>query len=176
MNSVADTKRKPINNITCCTDDFARLGLDILSRGSQLRFQAGGSSMRPLIQDADIVLIEPVTGKKLKVGDVALCSILHRGAIAHRVVRKQNLPNGHLFLIQGDQATQPDGWVNDEQILGRLASIERNGAVLKMWHPAMRILSLFRVAQARWQLGRAPWTQKFLQWIKQRPFFCRYLS
>ena len=55
--------------------DFRRLAGEILAAGNRVRFQAGGESMHPFIQDGDILEVAPLSNSlKIKIGDVLLVS------------------------------------------------------------------------------------------------------
>lgn len=99
----------------------------VLSRGRPLRFRARGFSMSPLIQDRDAITISPLAGWTPSTGDIIACRHPQsRRPIVHRV---RAVKAGGL-LVQGDSAPLPDGLVPPDDVLGRLALVERDGAVV----------------------------------------------
>ena len=162
--------------LPCTTTAFAGLSADLLRLGKTLRFQAQGSSMQPLVRDGDILLDQPAGSRQVRVGDVVLCSSQAEHLIVvHRVMRKRLTRDGIRYLVQGDQVSQPDGWMTDEQVFGQLIAIDRNDLQIDMRHPKMRILSGLAVLRSRWQFGRQGWSYKTFSWIKRLPAFFSYL-
>lgn len=99
----------------------------VLSRGRPLRFRARGFSMGPLIRDQDAITISPLVGRVPGTGDIIACRHPQgRRPIVHRV---RAVKAGGL-LVQGDSAPLPDGLVPPDDVLGLLALVERDGAVV----------------------------------------------
>lgn len=102
---------------------------EVLSRGSSVRFRAGGVSMVPFIRDGDVITITPLVGRAPAVGEVvAFRRSTPQGAenerlIVHRVVR--NTGNGCIILGDNQPPHQPDGPIAREQLLGVVSRIER---------------------------------------------------
>ncbi|MBW2651452.1 MAG: S24/S26 family peptidase, partial [Deltaproteobacteria bacterium] len=102
-----------------------KLSNDLLERGTSIRFQAKGFSMRPFIQDEDLITVSPLWNFPIRVGDVVLYKTMDDQAIVHRVIRKTIKGSGTVFFIKGDAAFgQPEG-VDTQRILGRVTAIER---------------------------------------------------
>lgn len=80
-----------------------------------------GSSMSPFIMSGDSVIISPVySTTKLTVGTIVVISYPTRKKIIfHRIIKA----NGQLYLIKGDNISTPDGWINYDQIIGRVDSV-----------------------------------------------------
>jgi hypothetical protein len=97
----------------------------VLARGQALRFQARGLSMRPLIEDRDVVTVSPLGGAIPCAGDIVACR--HPGTrrlVIHRV--RGVRPGG--WLVQGDSASAADGVVAAADVIGLLTRVERDGA------------------------------------------------
>jgi hypothetical protein len=95
----------------------------------QRRFRMIGDSMSPFIQDGDGVVIEHDTAE-IRVGDVILypkpsASSLGQGFVLHRVVRVIADGPQRLFVTQGDNRPLPDPPVASDQILGKVAEVEK---------------------------------------------------
>jgi len=95
----------------------------VLAKGSDCRFQAQGHSMAPFIKDGDVVTISPLPSSP-GIGQVV--ASLHpetRRLAIHRVVGKK----ADAYLIKGDNASEADGLVRRENILGSVKRVERKG-------------------------------------------------
>jgi len=165
-----------VTSIPCDSAAFAELSTALLRAGKAVRFQARGTSMRPLVRDGDVLLVRPVDATTVQLGDVVLCSSEPGRAVVHRVVRKLGGRAGLRFVLQGDQVAQPDGLVAAAQVYGRVAAIERAGAHIAMGEPAMRLLGGLVVLRSRWNLGRGRWYPLASRLIGRLPVLSRYLS
>jgi signal peptidase I len=108
--------------------DFNALATSILNEGHHMRFMARGESMRPFIQDGDIVEVQPIELEKLERGDVVLCKLNDDRLVVHRVI--QVAPDD--VLIQGDALPYPDGRFPYSQVLGRVEMIFRQKKPIQM--------------------------------------------
>jgi hypothetical protein len=138
-----------LTNLPCTSAAFAGLGAEVLSLGKALRFRARGSSMQPLVRDGDCLLVCPVDGCSIRVGDVVFCSSEPGRVVVHRVVRRQSGPDGWRFLVQGDQVRQPDGWILSPQLYGRVTALERAGLDIDLHRPGLRFLGWFAALRSR---------------------------
>ena len=129
---------------------FETLAAQLLGQKNSIRFRAAGSSMRPFILDGDDVEIQPVAPPTLKRGDIVLICLSSGRLLLHRVVQVRP----HKFLIQGDALLVADGWVDSDQVLGKVSAIYRQG---KHIDPA---------APLRMRLG---WL-----WLAVAPLRCRF--
>ena len=97
----------------------------VLARGVPFRFCARGWSMAPFIRDGDVITVSPLLQALPEVGEVV--AFVRPGVgnlIVHRVIARRD---GGLF-IQGDSLTDhSDGMVPQENLLGRVTLIERDG-------------------------------------------------
>jgi len=162
--------------LDCTSPAFAELGADLLHAGIALRFTAQGSSMMPLLKSGDILVVKPVQAQQVRIGDVVLCSVSTERVVAHRIVRRRFATNGLNFLIQGDQLTQPDGWIIQEQVHGRVESLERSGRQIDLNTPAARLLGIMQATKLRWHLSRLGVGEVAGRLIKQLPFFTEYMT
>lgn len=112
-------------------DKWLQISLELLARGLKIRFQAKGSSMRPYIQDGDVLEIEPVSSlSAVRVGDTVFTCTQGKVAI-HRVVKKVKTDKWYL-LTKGDALDFPDSPIASEAVYGRVVAINRNGACFKL--------------------------------------------
>jgi hypothetical protein len=127
-------------------DDLAGLMRAILEKGKLFRFEARGTSMRPFIQDGDVVTISPLAGSGPKVGDVV--AFVHPGTgrvPVHRIVRA----GSGRFLVKGDNGLIDDGALARESILGVLVRLERSGRARRLG-PAFLSAAIARLSRSYW--------------------------
>jgi len=141
------------------------LTTELLSRGTTVRFRPSGRSMYPSIREGELITVEPVAPRDVKLADIVLyrldrgtqSSVLSpqssSGLIAHRVVgssptQSSVLSPHHFFLLRGDASLSCDQPVAAHQILGRVIGVERDGRSValttwgaKIWHQARRLAS-----------------------------------
>jgi signal peptidase len=127
------------------SERFADLAGEILASGRALRFRARGVSMRPCIQDGDLLEIQPAQEQHIRIGDILLINLAQRQLLVHRVVRIQIDRSQKCFLLQGDAARQQDGCVPFDQVLGRVISLERNGKRFYLNSPIKHFLAVLYV-------------------------------
>lgn len=109
--------------------ELAGLMQAVLAKGKPFRFQATGWSMAPFIRHGDRLTIVSM-GRSPSLGDVvAFKDPTRHRVIVHRVIGN---PSGRRVLVQGDNLTQPDGFVQRRSIIGRVAVIERNGGRIRL--------------------------------------------
>jgi len=105
--------------------DFAVLSKELIEQAKTIRFKAFGFSMYPVIQNNDVVSIEPVNFKDLRVSDIVLYLVSGEKPAIHRIVRK----GPDWVTIRGDANTGLSETVPGKDIYGRLCCVERNGKV-----------------------------------------------
>jgi signal peptidase I len=163
-------------SIPCTSASFAELSAEVLRAGKTLRFRARGASMAPLVRDGDVLLVQPVGMRSVRVGDVVLCSSAPGRIVVHRVVRRLTGPTGRCLVVQGDQIAQPDGVIPGAQVYGRVVSIERAGAQIDTNAPVMRALGALGVVRSRWHLGRGRWFGLAGRLVSKLPGLSKYLA
>jgi hypothetical protein len=132
--------------------------------------------MHPLVRDGDILLVRPLDGRAVRVGDVVLCSRYPGQVLVHRVVGRRVAEDGVCLTIQGDQLAQPDGEIPVTSVHGRLAVIERGGTRIGLDRPAMRALGGLAAARSRWNVGRGARFQAVRRIAKAVPGLAKYLA
>jgi signal peptidase I len=109
----------------------------VLEKRCSVRFRAGGWSMGPFIKDGDVVTISPLSGRKLRPGDVvAAPSPGTNGLLLHRVVE---IKDG-CVVTRGDNLDRTDGHVSLSRLLGRVTRVERAGQKVRLGLGAERFL------------------------------------
>jgi len=144
---------------------FAVLMEAVLKRGKAFRFQASGSSMNPFIKDGDILTLVNVSQGEIKLGNVL--SFIHpynRKLLVHRVVNSKQKN----YLMKPDNSANVDGWVNQQEIIGIVHSVERGESLIQFglgWEKWLiahlsRWNILMPIIQVLWRI--------FPSWLKHR--------
>jgi hypothetical protein len=108
--------------------EFAELMAAVLEKGKPFRFQAAGTSMSPFIRCEDIITLSAVQGG-IYAGDILAFRQPENGRLAvHRVIAVRH----DSFLLRGDNAGSPDGWVPHDRIIGRVGRIEHRGRPVRI--------------------------------------------
>jgi hypothetical protein len=80
--------------------------------------------MSPFVRNRDVIVIEPLRGGPVRVGDVAAFVAPELDTLmVHRVVRERM----DAYLMKADNAPHADGWVPRDLVLGHVNQIERHG-------------------------------------------------
>lgn len=132
--------------------------------------------MRPLVRDGDILLMEPLGARRIRIGDVVMSSVQPERIVVHRVVKCQLNNKATYYLLQGDQVSHADGWVQQEQIFGRLVAIDRGEQHIRMDHPVVKGLGLLAVLRSNTGIGRGRTCRAFRGFIKRLPVLSDYLQ
>jgi len=169
------TLEPDLTKLAVSTDDFADIGVELLSGGKSVRFTARGSSMHPLVRDSDTLLITPRQPEKIKTGDVVLCETDAGQLLVHRVIRSRAEGDEIRFFVQGDQAAGPDGWIPAARVHGRLEVIERDDRRLDVTATAPRLLGLLLALAQRMDLRRSKLACVASGLISRLPVFRNYL-
>ncbi|MEQ8171645.1 MAG: signal peptidase I [Candidatus Eremiobacterota bacterium] len=105
-------------------------------KGASLRFQARGGSMTPFIRHGDIITITPLTCS-LRTGDVvAFINPANNKLAVHRIIDTGK----KFFIIKGDAFSRPDGVISEDNILGCVRKVERNGKSISLGLGSERII------------------------------------
>jgi signal peptidase I len=133
--------------------DFLERSRQNLSRNVTVEICMSGSSMRPAIEDGDLVTIEPIQDGRLSQGDIILYQSKYDTAVIHRIVKIERSLNERTVITRGDAASQNDLAVPLNKILGRVKHIERAGEQINMIQPQSRfsqwLVTLFKRLKLR---------------------------
>lgn len=133
-----------------------------------------GNSMKPFFRAGDMVAVRSVSPETIRRGSVILFSAQPDGPrIMHRVVKIFHENGARRFLCQGDNRFNPDGWIEQEQVLGKIAGRFDNrrlkpvrryqeymGLVLPRWYRTVKRAVKKTVTAARPFLS--PWSRTIL--------------
>jgi signal peptidase I len=105
-----------------------------------LELPSFGNSMYPLIQQGNICRFVNCQTTLLKKGDVILFYTKTGQLIAHRLVSIKIVKNQRFFQLKGDTNLGFDPLIGEDQILGKLVSVQKKhriftpeGCVARFW-------------------------------------------
>jgi len=173
---VADVPVGSHAGLLCESQAFAAICEELLKGGVAVRFVARGLSMWPLLRDGDKITVRSLGSRTLRVGDVVLCSSEHGHLLAHRVVRRRRVCGRWALVVQGDQVSKPDGVYGRADILGRVVTVERQGRLMSLDAPVVRMLGIAAALRTHWRVkhGHRSWWAARV--ARRLPGFRSYLS
>jgi signal peptidase I len=138
--------------VSCGPLDFEELSIEVLKAGHDLRFEARGWSMRPLVRDGDVLLVRPAGNGEIAVADIVLYRSPRRGIVVHRVVGIRRDGHERVLSVKGDAARRPDPAVLESHVAGKIVAIERSGRSINPDNRGWRYFSTLyvRVPPVRW--------------------------
>jgi signal peptidase I len=128
------------------TPDFLEHARQLLSKSIPVEIKMSGASMRPAIEDGDLITIEPLQEGIVRPGDIILYNSLRDTAVIHRVIRVERGSSERSVITRGDAACQNDLSVPFHRILGLVKQIERAGEQIHMGRPEIK----FRLKVLAW--------------------------
>ncbi|GEM_PF-4051453 len=144
---------------------------EMLSAKGKAALKMYGSSMSPLLAEGRVVEVVPFTGQKIRAGDI-VCFKSKSQLTAHRVVKL--LPPGpsgeNFFLTKGDNVRTFDLPLSSQQILGKVAAIEKRSITTPFWRIANALIAKASYlegafpefkAKNSWWRALQPWKRKF---------------
>jgi signal peptidase I len=134
MRAYDSIKAERGREVTLETPDFLEQARQLLSRSLPVELRMSGSSMRPAIEDGDVVTIEPIADEPVRQGDIVLYHSRFDTAVIHRVIRIDKSAE-RAILTRGDSAAQNDLPVSIHRVLGRVKLVERAGERIDMVRP-----------------------------------------
>jgi signal peptidase I len=99
-------------------------------RDVTIRIPVDGNSMAPLIRSGDYVSVRTAVLHALHPGDI-VAFLQGGGLIVHRLVKKKAAGGRRWFCQKGD-TLRGWGWIEEENLFGRVDSIEKNGRRLNI--------------------------------------------
>jgi len=97
---------------------WIKTALHELAANRPIQVRVIGGSMRPRIDDGEVVTISPVNTSEIEVDDIVLVRIRRNQFLIHRVVE---IDHGR-YLI-GNNLGKTDGWVTSDAIHGKVVRI-----------------------------------------------------
>jgi signal peptidase I len=130
--------------VTLETPDFLEQARHLLSKNLTVVLRMSGSSMRPAIEDGDIITVEVLSDEPIRQGDIVLYQSRSDTAVIHRVVRVERASPDRMVVTRGDGASQNDAPVSIQRVLGKVKHVERAGERIKMVRPKPTALATIR--------------------------------
>jgi signal peptidase I len=140
MRAYDSIKAERGHEATLETSDFLEYARKLLSKKTSIQLRMSGASMRPAIEDGDVVTIDPIADDPIRQGDIVLYHSAQDTAVIHRVVRVERSGPLRSIVTRGDSAVQNDLPVSSERVLGRVRQVERQGQPVSMKQPGKRFL------------------------------------
>jgi signal peptidase I len=105
---------------------------EVLRSSGKLRLQVTGWSMLPSVLPGDTLVVEHATGDCIANGDIVLFEREKR-IFAHRVISRFIVPRSKTLkiLTRGDSMARPDPPVSENELLGKVSYIVRNGKCIQ---------------------------------------------
>ncbi|MFC1658039.1 signal peptidase I [Candidatus Omnitrophota bacterium] len=114
-----------------------------LDRNNYFCIRVQGTSMRPFLQDEDMITVKYIDLSEIAPGDIIVYQNIFQERIIHRVLRK-NIKNGKIvFLAKGDAQAGPGYYICGEQILGKAIFRERRENKLEIRNGPMNLRRIF---------------------------------
>ncbi len=139
---------------------FIDISTELLRHGKNVRFRAPGLSMYPAIREEETITVAPITPLDIKRGDILLY-LAGKKVIAHRVVSiKREKSNSTtqstshtstqsptlnpqlIFTLRGDASAICDEPIQEQQVLGKVISVERHGRNIDLYSRKARMLHI----------------------------------
>ena len=99
---------------------------EILNRGLDLRVSVTGTSMAPIIDSGDTVIIKKVDPDKVTIGDLLFFRNRVDLPVLHRLIRsKRTAESGRLFSTKGDAVGAFDEPFSEQSLMGKVVLIEK---------------------------------------------------
>ena len=105
---------------------------ETLRSSGTLRLQVTGWSMLPAVWPGDVLVIDRAESKDVAKGDIVLFG-RDRRLFAHRVLSAGPEDSG--ILTRGDSMPAPDPIVREDELLGKVSFIVRNGKYIAPGQP-----------------------------------------
>ncbi|PYP89685.1 MAG: signal peptidase I [Blastocatellia bacterium AA13] len=124
------------NEVNLDAPGFLEQARQLLANNIPLEIRLTGGTMRPSIQDGDMVTVEPINDETIQTGDIILYHSIRDTAVIHRVVRVEKSSAERRVVTRADAAVQMDIPVPLHRILGKVKRVRRAGESLKMTGPS----------------------------------------
>ena len=125
----------------------------VLAGGYSVRVQVTGRSMRPFLQGDEILIIEPIGGRRFRAGDVVLFKDGQDRLVIHRIIKVRET----FVQTQGDALNEPDSRVEIIRIMGKVERVEKGHSSqldLESWAQRIHGWMLACSSLWRWRIRR----------------------
>ncbi|HYL79852.1 MAG TPA: S26 family signal peptidase [Candidatus Acidoferrum sp.] len=122
-----------------------------------------GRSMAPFLPGGSKILVSRTAAGQIGWGDLLVYGVEGR-LVCHRVLRRRGKGGRHLFLTKGDGRRTIESWVAEEQVLGRVLRVEREGRLVDLNTPIRRLQAVAIAAASLVIIGG----RALFRWGKQQ--------
>jgi signal peptidase I len=98
-----------------------------LSHNRPVHVRMTGTSMKPAIDEGDVITVAPVDATSVKPRDIILCVSSSGTVLVHRVAQLQIQDNVMYAVTRADQSQFHDAPIPLTQIIGRVVALQRKG-------------------------------------------------
>ncbi len=98
--------------------------LEQLRKGKGITLKVSGRSMRPLIEEGDVIHVEKCDPTALSIGDIITFK-KNEVYLTHRVLWVRKRDNGIILITKGDNEIDVDPLVSPDEIVGKAVAIKR---------------------------------------------------
>ncbi len=114
---------------------------EILEHDGVLMYRTKGISMLPLLrEDRDLMIVESIHEKALRITDVVLFKRKNGDYVLHRLMWERK----GKYIIIGDNLWDAERWISRSQILGVMTAVVRDGKRMEMNSLKMRCYSWYK--------------------------------
>ncbi|MBI4470438.1 MAG: signal peptidase I [Acidobacteria bacterium] len=99
-----------------------------LTRRKRATMRMSGSSMKPAIEDGDLITIVPVRPNSSRAGDVVVFTTESGTLLVHRIVRLIKREGQVSAIARGDNSQSPDPPFPSVRILGQAVSVQKRSS------------------------------------------------
>jgi signal peptidase len=122
-------------------EETLQLLAHVIEKNGWIDLPAQGTSMYPFIRRGDICRFISCEAASLQKGDIILFRTSEGCLIAHRFLQTMEIQQQTRYLFKGDTNLGRDEAVSHEQIIGKLAWIVRNKAMIHVTDITVRFWS-----------------------------------
>lgn len=121
-----------------------------------------GRSMAPFLPSGSRVLVSKTAAGQIGCGDLLVYELEGR-LICHRVLRRKTQGDRYLYLTKGDGRQTIASWVAEEQVLGKVPRVEREGQLVDLNTLPRRLQAVSTATSSLMIIG----VRALLKWGKQ---------
>jgi signal peptidase I len=135
------------DNVELARPEVSGLFESVLAGGYSVRVQVTGRSMRPFLQGDEVLIIEPVGSRRLRVGAIVLFKDGQDQLVIHRIIQVRETS----VQTQGDALNEPDPSVDITRIMGKVERVEKGQSQLDLESWAQRIRGWMLASSSLWR-------------------------
>lgn len=122
---------------------------DALRTRGRVLLKTYGSSMQPWVRPGDISVVRKATIESVRRGDLVLFR-RHNRLIVHRIVDERLSFGLREVSAKGDAHPEPDGWLQSEEVLGRVVFIFRGRRRIHLEKSSQIVLGRMIARLSQW--------------------------